>query len=231
MEALRAKRSQSTHLQLPKKVSKLSQIIQELSEIPVVAGRWSRLQERLNTIQQAILALARGENLSSGNHIQIRQIAPHTVSITGTPGGLLSDPVHPWKPKDHDEGTILINVGSVSGNVIPENWNQPLPIDADTDAGMVWIEVDINEDGRATAARYINSSTVPDFTAPSNFDQLPPKLYYLLFGYASEDGIVSKFFISAKENLEVYVEHTGGVSTQYRWAILRERKEQFFNYF
>lgn len=204
-------------------MNKLSQILQELSEIPVRAGRWSKLQERLNIIQDAIMALARGENLTSGNHIQIKQIAPNKVSITGTPGGSrAASEDHPWRPAAASSGKVRIRLGNVNGTIIPENWNAEIEIDDTTDAGMMWLEVDINEDGRPTACRYLNADTVPLLAPPSGYDQLPPKLYYLLFAYASDGGEVTNFYIVAKRNLEAVLTMTGSVySATYRDVTLR----------
>lgn len=138
-------------------------------------------------------------------------------------GGRSTPEIHPWKPKQIGGGKVRINIGSVGGTVLPENWNSDIEITQTTDAGAMWLEVDINEDGRATAARYHNSETAPLVTAPSGYDQLPPKIYYFLFGYKSKDGKVSRFYIGAKKNLELVVNMSGSVySATYREAYLRE---------
>jgi hypothetical protein len=94
---------------------KLGQILQTLAEIPITPGRWSKLQERLNDLQEAVKALARGENLTSGKHIQIRRIDTHTVSISGTPGGTGgADEIKPHQVLSVGAEKIKINNGDVN---------------------------------------------------------------------------------------------------------------------
>jgi len=95
-------------------MSKLGQLLTELTEVAVGNGRWKKTQERLNSMQEAIKALARGDNIVSGKYITKNLLNPHTISLSGTPGGGgggSSD--YPLKIKtaiDPDNGDVLVDV-------------------------------------------------------------------------------------------------------------------------
>lgn len=68
-------------------MARLTHLLQQLSEIPVRAGRYSGLQERINAIQEAIKAIARGENIEAGVNLRKQVLNPHSVVLSGQPGG------------------------------------------------------------------------------------------------------------------------------------------------
>ena len=201
----------------------LGQLLAELTEVAVGNGRWKKTQERLNSMQEAIKALARGDNIVSGPHITKRQLNPHTISLSGTPGGGGSAAAvnHPWRPfrsRYLGEGSppanqalrIRITPATV-GNRLPSNWNEEFILDASATGKWVYLEVTINDNGNPTSAEIVaNESTVPTADLASDEGALPTTLYQPLFAYDSGEESVLRYYIVQRENLVVDITNSGG---------------------
>jgi len=204
-------------------MKRLHQILKDLEEITVRPGRYARLQQKINDIQDAIRALARGDNIVAGKHIEKRQLNPHTISITGTPGGGISasSDNHPFKPYQTNGLKFRLIPGTV-GNRIAGNWNTEFTATANADGKWCYLAVNINDSGNVLSVTLVaNANSIPTADLATSDGNLPGTLYQPLFAYDSGADSISRFYVAQEKNLAVEITNAGGFgSAIYRTVAL-----------
>jgi hypothetical protein len=206
----------------------LNQIIRGLTDITITAGRWQKMQERLNDIQYAIKALARGDNIESGKHIQKRQLNDHTISITGTPGGGkgATDEDWPFKPYassytgSDDAPTdqplrLRIIAGTVS-NKLAINWNMEFTMPAGKELYWCWLEVNLDAGGNVLSSEYKFGDEPPVAEVPTEGGEIASPVYIPLFSLDTSKTAIATFYSTRKANIRVSVTTSSGCTTAYR---------------
>ena len=188
---------------------RLSDALKKLTPIDEKDLRQVLTRTRLQAIQDAILLLADGENLTAarplrkskglgGGRVKLDVLWPKPYSNEKVVPLKLRDsrptymPASP--PPGEGERLVWMEWGSIN-NTVATNWNEPLALSADR---YLYADITLNQWSSTEMitswelASGTSVPTIPEWPASSPSEPLRPDKYYILLGYYHhESGIVS----------------------------------------